>query len=126
MFNKLLIRGHHPSFSELLQGDFLRRVIDLSAFVMKVAKVFEFLGVHEDIGEEHLLLRLFIQKRVIHSAYGHFRTEVAQELHSLKNKLVVVAQGTRFHQTTKEVKRYTITRNGTSHRQGIKSNRLKH
>lgn len=66
---------------------------------MKVAKVFEFLGVHEDIGEEHLLLRLFIQKRVIHCAYGHFRTEVAQELHSLKNKLVVVAQGTRFHQT---------------------------
>jgi len=93
---------------------------------MKVTQVFEFLGVHEDIGEEHLLLRLFIQKRVIHSAYGHFRTEVAQELHSLKNKLVIITQVSGFHQTTIKFKRYNLTRNGTSHRQGIKLNRLKH
>jgi len=93
---------------------------------VKVPQVLELLGVHEDVGEEHLFLRLFIQKRVIHSAYGYFRAEVAQELHTLKNKLVVVTQGTGFHQTTIRVKRYTITRNGTSHRLGIKSNRLKH
>jgi hypothetical protein len=93
---------------------------------VKITQVLKLLGVHEDVGKEHLLLCLFIQKRVIHCAYGHFRTEIAQELHSLKNKLVVVTQGARFHQTTKEVKRYKITQNGTSHTQGIKSNLLKH
>jgi hypothetical protein len=59
---------------------------------VKVPQVLELLRVHEDVGEEHLLLGLFIQKRVIHSAYGHFRAEVAQELHTLKNKLVIVTQ----------------------------------
>lgn len=80
---------------------------------MKVPKVFEFLWVHEDVWEEHFFLSFFVQEGVIHSAYGYFRAEIAQELHPLKDHFVVVCQITWFHQSTKMLICYKLTQSGT-------------
>jgi hypothetical protein len=45
-------------------------------------------------------LSLFVQKSVIHCAYSHFRAEVAQELNSLKDELVIVRKIALLDQAT--------------------------
>ncbi len=83
-----------------MKRDFFGRIINLSSFIVKVTEVFKFLRVHENVREEHLLLSLFVQKSVIHCAYSHFRAEVAQELNSLKDELVIVRKIALLDQAT--------------------------